>query len=237
MHRRMACLAALIGLATTAPAVAAPDLLDLKVAYSAESVFGSGDHPRVGHLWRTPTALRHDMTDNGQTETIIVRLDRKTAWMVLPALKLALGTDLDGLAQLPGAAAVLDAADKLNPVAAGSGVIDGLRATKYRIRMDDPTAGQFDGYVWETGQGIILKVDGDGEQNGHRGAVHLQFRHVHVGPQDAALFEPPAGYHQIHVPPAAVEAMIKGLERLQRGQPGAQSGGTRPGGASPPPAN
>lgn len=209
-------------LLAAAPAVAAPDLLDLKVAYSAETVIGGGDHPRVGHLWRTPTAFRHDMTENGQTETVIVRFDRKAAWLLVPSLKLAFGTDLEGLAQLPGAAAVLDAADKLKPVAAGTGVMDGFRATKYRIQMDDPTAGQFDGYVWTTSQGIILKIDGSGEENGHRGAVHVQFRHIHVGPQDVALFEPPSGYHQVHVPPAAVEAMIKGLERLQ----GAHGGGT-----------
>lgn len=210
-------------LLTASSAVAAPDLLDLKVAYSAETVIGSGDHPRIGHLFRTPTALRHDMTDNGQTETIIVRLDRKAAWMLLPALKLALGTNLDGLAQLPGAAAVLDAADKLKPVAAGTGVMDGFRATKYRIQMKDPTAGQFDGYVWSTAQGIILKIDGTGEEDGHRGAVHIQFRHIHVGPQDGTLFEPPSGYHQINVPPAAVEAMIKGLERMQGPRNGAAS--------------
>lgn len=223
MLRRIAF--ALIGLGlAAAPAVAAagPNLLDLKVEYSADSVIGSGDHPRTGHLWRTPTALRHDMTDNGQAETIIVRLDSKTAWMVLPNLKLALGTDLDGLAQLPGAAAVLDATDKLNPVASGTTVIDGVRATKYRVQMDDPSAGHFDGYVWSTAQGIILKIDGAGEQSGRRGAVHLQFSNVHVGPQDAALFEPPAGYRRVTVPPAAVQAMLKGLEQLQR----ATGGGT-----------
>ncbi len=214
MHRIAS--AAVCLMLTAAPAAAAPDLLDLKVEYSADSVIGSGDHPRVGHLWRTPTALRHELTENGQTETVIVRLDSKTAWMIVPSLKLALGTDLEGLAQLPGAAAVLDAADKLKPVAAGNAVIEGLRATQYRVRMDDPTAGQFDGYVWTTAQGIILKIDGAGEQNGQRGQVHLQFRNIHVGPQDVALFEPPAGYRQITVPPTAVEAMIKGMERIQR---------------------
>jgi hypothetical protein len=223
MYRVISVLVCVI--AAAAPALAAPNLLDLKVAYSAETVIGSGDHPRIGHLWRTPTAMRHDMTENGQTETIIVQLDRKAAWMLLPTLKLALGTDLDGLAQLPGAAAVLEAGDKLKPVAAGTDVIDGLRATKYHVQMDDPVAGQFDGYVWSTRQGIILKIDGAGEQNGRRGDIHLQFRNVQVGPQDVALFEPPAAYRHVTVPPAAVGAMIKGIEQMQRlknGPPPAQ---------------
>lgn len=225
--RRIALV--IVGLLLAAvPAAASPNLLDLKVEYSADTVIGSGDHPRIGHLWRTPTALRHELTEHGQTETIIVRLDRKTAWMLVPALKLALTTDLDGLAQLPGAAAVLDAADKLKPVAAGTTVMDGLRATRYRVRLDDPADGQFDGYIWTTAQGIILKIDGSGEQNGRRGALHLQFRNIHVGPQDTALFEPPAGYRQITVPPQAVEAMIKGMERMQR-RPGAGAGDGAPG--------
>ena len=213
--RRLAFLIVSFVLAA-APAVAAPNLLDLKVAYSADTVIGSGDHPRVGHLWRTPTALRHDLNENGQTETVIVRHDSQTAWLVMPSLKLALGTDLAGWAQLPGAAAVLDAADKLKPVPAGTAVMEGLRATKYRVRMDDATAGQFDGYVWSTAQGIILKIDGAGEQNGRQGTLHLQFRNVHVGPQDASLFEPPSDYRRITVPPSAVAALVRGMEQMQR---------------------
>lgn len=219
--RRLAPLIVCLLLAA-APAAAA-NLLDLKVDYSADTVIGSGDHPRHGHLWRTPTALRHDLSENGQTETVIVRLDSKTAWLVMPSLKVALGTDLNGLAELPGAAAVLDAADTLKPVPAGTAVMEGLRATKYHVRMNDPTAGQFDGYVWSTAQGIILKIDGAGEQNGRRGTLHLQFRNIHVGPQDASLFEPPADYRRITVPPGAVAALVKGMEQMQRLQ-GAPSG-------------
>ncbi len=201
-------------------ATAAPNLLDLKVEYSADTIIGS-DTPRHGHLSRTPTAMRHDMDENGQTQTLIVRLDQKTAWMLVPALKLALGTDLDGLTQLSGAASVLGAADKLKPVAVGSETIEGLRATKYRIQMNDVEAGRFDGFVWSTNQGIVLKIDGAGEQNGRRGTVRIAFRNVRVKHQDASLFEPPAGYRQVTVAPAMISSMMKTMEQVQKLRNGA----------------
>ncbi|HEX9461727.1 MAG TPA: hypothetical protein VGB82_03935 [Alphaproteobacteria bacterium] len=204
-------------------ASAATNLLDLKVEYSADTVIGSGDNPRTGHLSRTPTALRHDIDDHGQTQTVIVRLDKNAAWMVLPALKMALGTDLNGLTQLSGAAGVLGAAEKLKPVAVGSETIEGMRATKYRVQMNDPEAGQFDGFVWSTSQGVVLKIDGAGEQNGRRGTVHIVFRNVQIGRQDAALFEPPAGYKQVTVAPDMISTMMKTMEQMQRLRSGAQA--------------
>jgi hypothetical protein len=218
---RLVLVAALMFAAGAAPA--ATNLLELKVEYSADTVIGSGDHPKTGHLWRTPTALRHDMEDNGQAQSVIVRLDQNAAWMVMPALKLALGTDLNGLTQLSGTASVLGAAEKLKPAAVGTETIDGMRATKYRVQMNDPEAGQFDGFVWSTAQGVVLKIDGAGEQNGRRGNVRIAFKNVRISPQDATLFDPPAGYRQVTVAPAMISTMMKTMEQMQRLRSGAQA--------------
>jgi hypothetical protein len=214
--RRIFLAIGFAAVAIVGSAIAAPNLLDLKVDYTADSVIGSGTDARSGRLWRTPVALRHELNDGSQAQTVIVRLDRNMAWMLMPAVRLVLGTNLDGLTQISGASAVLGAADKLKPVSVGAETIDGRRTTKYRVRMDDPTAGQFDGFVWSTAEGIILKVDGAGEQNGRRGTVRLAFRNVHVGPLDMTLFEPPAGYRQVTVSPAQVATMLKAMEQLQR---------------------
>lgn len=221
MRRIYLAVVCLLMMGVAATARAAPNLLDLKVEYSADSVIGSGDNTKSGHLWRKPGALRHEMTENGQTQTVIVSLDRNMAWLLLPAFKLALGTDLDGLTQLSGAPAVLGVVERLNPVSVGTETIEGLRATKYRVQMKDTDAGQFDGFVWSTTQGVVLKIDGAGEQNGHRGTIHLLFRNVRVGPQDSGLFEPPAGYKQVTVGPAEVAAMLKTMEQFQRFHGGA----------------
>ncbi len=204
-------------------APAATNLLDLKVEYSAESVIGSGADAKSGHLWRTPTSLRHEMTESGQTETVIVRFDEGKAWLLLPALRMALGTSLDAASQLAGASSVLSAVSKLHPVAVGSDTLEGMRATKYRVQMDDPKAGQFDGFVWSTTQGVVLKVDGEGEQGGRRGAIHMLFRNIRIGPQVPALFDPPSDYRQVTVAPSEIEAMLKAMAQLQRMRSGTSS--------------
>jgi hypothetical protein len=203
-----------------ASAWAAVNLLDLKVEYSAESVAGSGANPQVGRLWRTPTALRHESADNGRAQTFIVRFDRNAAWLLVPELKLALETDLTGLSQLSG---LPNAAEKLNPVEVGPETVDGMRATKFSITADDPKAGWFRGFVWRTGQGVVLKIDGEGEHQGRRGVVHLQFRNVRIGPQDPSLFDPPADYKRMAVSEAQIETILKGVDQMQRLRGGAAS--------------
>ena len=206
----------LAGPASLAPA--AINLLDVRVEYSADSVIGSGPNPRTGHLWRTPAALRHDM--DGQD--IIVRFDSRTAWLLIPQLKLALQTDLAGLSQLTG---LPDLIQKLNPVAVGSETIEGVRATKYKVAANDPKDGEFSGFVWRTPQGIVVKIDGEGEHQGHRGAIHLLFHNIRIARQDASLFEPAPEFKRLAVSARQIDLMLKGLEQM--GQ--LRGGGTAPG--------
>jgi hypothetical protein len=218
--RRIFLLSLALVAVWAAGAWAAVNLLDLKVEYSAESVAGSGANPQVGRLYRTPSALRHESNDNGRAQTVIVRFDRNAAWLLVPELKLALETDLTGLSQLSG---LPNAADKLNPVEIGPETINGTRATKYRVAADDPKAGWFQGFVWRTAQGVVLKIDGEGEHQGRRGVVHLQFRNVRIGPQDPSLFDPPADYKRMTVSEAQIETILKGVEQMQRLRSGAPS--------------
>src|SRR3954469_1573528 len=164
--RRMLLACALV-VAVLVPARAAgPNLLDLKTAYTAESLIGSGANAQSGRLWRTPTALRHELADGGWPQTVIVRFDRNAAWLLVPQLKTAFETDLAGLSQF---SALAEAGDKLNPVAVGTETLEGLRATKYRVAVDDAKAGSFNGFVWRTAQGVVLKIEGEGEHQGRRG--------------------------------------------------------------------
>jgi hypothetical protein len=205
----------------SASAGAAINLLDLKVEYSAESVAGSGPNPQTGRLWRTPTALRYESTDSTRAQTFIVRFDRNTAWMLVPELKLVLETDLAALSQFSG---LPSAGEKLNPVEVGPETIDGMRTTKYRVSADDPKAGWFRGFVWRTTQGVVLKIDGEGEHQGRLGILRLQFRNVRIGPQDPGLFEPPADFKRMPVSEAQIDTVLKGVEQMQR----LRGGGTGP---------
>jgi hypothetical protein len=222
--RRIFLVSILSAVAYAASAWAAVNLLDLKVEYSAESVTGSGPNPQIGRLWRTPTALRYESTDATRAQTFVVRFDRNMAWTLVPELKLVLETDLSALSQLSG---LPNISDKLNPMDVGSEVIDGTRTTKYKISADDPQAGWFRGFVWRTAQGVVMKIDGEGEHQGRQGAIHLLFRNVRIGPQDPSLFEAPADYKHMTVSQAQIETILKGVEQMQRLRSGGAASPTR----------
>jgi hypothetical protein len=202
-------LSAAVLLAASPVRAAGP--FDLTVDYSADSTVGSGDHARLGRLWRTRQALRHESTEQGQSQIIIARLDRGLAWLVVPALRVSIETDIGGLGGLAG---LLGGAGKAQPL--GSETVEGQRAGKYRVTVDDAKAGRFDGLVWSTGQGVVLRIDGEGEHAGQRGRVLLSFRNIRIGPQDDALFEPPSGFNRVRATPQQIETMLKGIEQLQR---------------------
>ena len=61
--------------------------LDLVVEYSADTVVGTGEQARPGtrpgKLWRTPKALRLETQENSRQQTVIVRVDRNLAVLLV----------------------------------------------------------------------------------------------------------------------------------------------------------
>lgn len=191
----------------------AASVLDLKTEYSAASTIQTPKGPQHGRLWRTPTALRHESTDGNRQHTVIARLDRKVAWLLVPEQKLAIELGLENFG-LP--VELLDGNGiKQTPV--GQESIAGMRTTKVRVeREPGPNAnGRFDGYVWTTAEGIIMKVIGSGENQGRRGVVNLSFSEVRIAHQDPALFEVPAGYRRLALVGLDFESLMAGMEQLK----------------------
>src|SRR5262245_37891135 len=131
---------------------------DAKVEYSADSIVGTGDRAKPGRLWRTPNALRQDVVEGGRTQSVIVRLDRGVAWIVVPEQRMVVETDLAGL-DLP--VDVLFGAKPVKAAMVGRETIDGQRTSKYRVEGATPKGGQFDGFVWTTPDGVVMKIDGE----------------------------------------------------------------------------
>jgi hypothetical protein len=198
----------------TGPAVAAGvNPWDTKVEYSADSVVGTGERARPGRLWRTPTALRQDIVDGGRTQTVIVRLDRGIAWIVVPDQRMVVETELSAL-DLP--VDVLFGRKPVKTAMVGRETIDGQRTDKYRVEGATPKGGQFDGFVWTTPDGVVMKIDGEGQGQAGQGRLAVSFRNVRVAPQDANLFEPPAGYFRMAVSGANLQSILQGLQQLNK---------------------
>jgi hypothetical protein len=208
-------LAAALALWVALVGPALGDVLDLKVEYAAESTIGTGERARPGRLWRTPSALRHETVQANRVETVIVRLDRGLAWLLVPELSTAIEMEMSAFA-LAGALADRGA---ISQSVVGTETIGGSRATKYRVRGAGENAGSFDGFVWTRSDGVVLRIDGMGESLGQRGPVALSFQNVRVGKQDPALFEVPASFRRLAVRAQDAAALIDMIQRFSRPRP------------------
>lgn len=209
------------GLVTAASATGP---LDLKVEYSADAMVGSGDTARPGKLWRTPQAVRLETLENGRPQTVIMRVDQGVAWLLIPDMRLAVETEMSGLALTQ---ALFGRSEHFKYSALGPDTVEGTRTTRWRVetadppRPNNPGVGWFRGFAWTRADGVVMKIEGEGEHRGRRGYVHLLFRNIRVGSQDAALFVPPAEYRRLAVSEAMIDTLLKGLEQMQRLRGGA----------------
>lgn len=210
LARLLGILTLLIGFGV-APGRAA-NVLDLKTEYSAASTIGKGEKAQHGRLWRTPTALRHEMTDGRQPQTVIARLDRKVAWVLVPEQMLAVEVGLENFG-LP--VELLTGGGGVTQTPVGQETIAGLRTTKVHVEREAQSGPRFDGYVWTTADGIIMKLTGTGENNGRRGVVDMSFRDVKVARQDPSLFELPAGYRRLALVGVDFETLMSGLNQFK----------------------
>jgi hypothetical protein len=191
---------------------AAANVLDLKTEYSATSTIQTPKGPQHGRVWRTPTALRHEMT-NPRGSTVIARLDRKVAWLLVPEQKLAIELGLENFG-LP-AELLTGAGLKQTPV--GQETVAGQRTTKVLVERAPGASGNgsFSGHVWTTAQGIVMKIVGSGANQGRAGNVNIGFSDVKVGQQNPSLFELPAGYRRLALVGVDFESLMAGLEQFK----------------------
>ena len=198
-------LAALI-----AAPVWAASVLDLKTEYSAVSTIHTSKAARQGRLWRTPTALRHEGVDGDRRHTVIARLDQKVAWLLVPEQKLAIEMSLENF----GLPVDLLNGGGIKQTPVGQETVAGMRTTKVKVEREPGPKGNghFEGYVWTTAEGIIMRVVGSGENQGRRGDLNVSFSDVKIARQDPSLFELPAGYRRLALVGVDFETLMAGLE-------------------------
>jgi hypothetical protein len=191
--------------------VARPNVLELAVDYAADSLIGEGERAFHGRLWRTPRALRHETREGGRPHVVVALIDRNLGWLVLPDMRVAIETDLSAL-DLP--MDVLNGGGGLKQTRVGRERMNGLDTTKVRVERRAETGSRFDGFVWATDQGVIAKLEGQGESRGRRGRTAMSFWNVRIGGLDPALFNAPSGVQLVRVKGGDVGSMIEGLEAM-----------------------
>jgi hypothetical protein len=134
--------------------------------------------------------LRNEMELNGTAVAIIVRKDKQKIYQVMMSQKMIMEMPYNpGTIKGPPGTS-LEPEGKFELV--GPETVDGVACTKYKV-TSDKTKQMF--YFWlDVARKIPVQMSlADG-------SLTVRWKNYKVGPQDAALFEPPAGYKVISMP-------------------------------------
>lgn len=196
--------AAVLGLVITviaAPAVAAT-LSDAKTGFSADRTLVVDGKTYRGRMWTMPGKERHEQNLNGIPAAFVLRGDTPLADLVLPKLHTVVEFLLP-----PELHLFADPRLKRSPV--GHQTVNGVATTKYAIDETVPE-GHGQGFLWLSDSGIPMELDGTFTRTSGRAAhLHWELTHVHLGPQPAALFEPPHDFAKL---PAEAIVPLLGLK-------------------------
>lgn len=206
----------------SATADAAEARIDMSAAYSATRIIESGkDRIEQRYFQQGATTNRMETELQGQQSIMIMRGDRNLMWTIMPAQRMYMEFSLDAG---PAQAMEIPDAEGWRLERVGREAVNGVPATKYRAIAPEQDGTTMQGYMWITADGIPVRMDlADGKDR-----VLMELRDLVVGPQPAALFEPPAGYQRLAVG-AGSGGMLDGLKGMKSGPPGAAPAAGAPG--------
>jgi hypothetical protein len=172
-----------------AKAQAAPFTLDKE--YSADVVLTEG-HGN-GNVHKSTSyvdngKIRMDMNEKGMPVAMIMRPDQGKIYTVMPTQNMAMVIPLDATEQnVMAMSAGGDA--KFDTV--GPDAVDGVACTKYKMTTSDGKI-----YFWWVSAADKTPV----KLTPENGSTTIVFKNYKAGPQDAALFELPAGCQIMNAP-------------------------------------
>ena len=177
-----------------------PPTRDVAVTYQADIAAAGAPH---AFLLRYSAARDRVRVDGGLPGYVLVDLKSRQATIVFEQMGMMMDAPPNA-----GVDQALVLQNGRNFVRQGSETVAGLRCTVWRVAGEDAT-----GTACVTADGVVLRASG----HDHRGReATLEATQVQYGPQDAALFSPPANVRKITIaggPAAAV------LNRLRGAQP------------------
>ncbi len=198
---RLTIPALLLAMVAVTPAVAAT-LADAKTGFSADRTLIIDGKTYLGRMWTMPGMERHEQNLNGIPAAFVLKSDNPIADLVLPKLHTVVEFTLP-----PELRLFADPRLTRRPV--GHDTITGIATTKYAIDETLPE-GHGEGFLWLSDSGIPMRLDGSFTRTSGRAAhLHWELSHVKLGPQPAALFEPPHGFSKL---PAEAIVPLLGLK-------------------------
>src|SRR5258708_20700033 len=183
-----------------APGIAAGATLgEARIGFTADRVLVIDGRSYRGKIWTMPGKERHEQAIQGFQPIFLLRADNPIGEVVVPQLHTTVQ-----FAMPPELRLLRSPELTKNPV--GPETVNAIAPTKYRIDETVPQ-GHAEGMLWLSRDGIPMKLAGSfTAQNSKVSTIRWELNHVKIGPQPAALFEPPQGFSKL--PPEAIAPLL-----------------------------
>ncbi len=162
----------------------------LTVEYAADRKIETPAGDMQGRVHGTPGMQRNETRVGDMTSVMILRMDRKLGWMLMPAQKMYQQLDLEKAGKQAGAVAPEQTELEL----VGRETVSGQDTNKYKFVAKDKSSG---GFLWYTDSGIPVKMDALSKSGGKSERMTVTLENITIGTQDPALFEVPSGYTEL----------------------------------------
>jgi hypothetical protein len=183
-----------------------------KVEYSADTTIETAEAAINGKVYAARNKERREYAQGGQNMAMIMRTDKKLAWMLIPEEKTYMEMDMskgDRGDDLSGW--------KIEQTVIGPETIDGIKTTKSKIVMTGPKGQKLAGFWWLTKEDIIVKMDAIAVDKGRKDRFKIENKNIKIGKQDPKLFEIPAGYSKMVMPDMGALMGSGGKEPADKG--------------------
>lgn len=169
-----------------------------QVEYSADSVMETAEVSMKGHINYTPTRERREMVvDGGDKMIMIMRHDKKLAWMLMQAENMYMEMSI---AEAKGQDKSDPSQFKIEQTVVGPETVNGINTTKSKIIMTGARGEKMGGFMWMSKENIMVKMDAIAIDKKDKMRFKTELTKLKVGKQDARLFEIPAGYDKMGMP-------------------------------------
>jgi len=185
-----------------------------KVEYSADEYMETEEMTMQSKVYYAPGKERREQDMGGMKQIMITRKDKGITWMLMPEQKMYMEMkigDTKGRNE-----DISDYRDyKIEQSVIGEEVVNGVKTTKSKVVVADPKGNKFGGFMWDTKEGIMVKMDTIGKAEGIKRRMKIELKNLKIEKQDLKLFEIPPGYRKMSTPGLGdfnMQDMMKGGE-------------------------
>lgn len=210
--------APLLAVPAAAAAERALDLLDVPVSYTADFTVSGDKGSYRGTVWHTPGRERRDFETQGGGQTVLLRRDTDSAYLMKPSQRWYVGLGFQAVGSLAGGIDALTVErTKLRDETVGA-----IRATRYKVAAVGPKGTRFDGDAWFSKEGILVRALGMMTgPDGRKSDVETVLSGLKIGRVEERIFELPAGWLGMDlrsIPPEKIAQAIGNLMPMLEGR-------------------